>query len=56
VPLVALVAVKGENRGAYLAAGVDAYASKPIRGRELHRVLARFLCEGECEEPALLAG
>lgn len=56
VPLVALVAVKGENRGAYLAAGVDAYASKPIRGRELHRVLARFLREGECEEPALLAG
>ncbi len=56
VPIVALVAVKGENRGAYLTAGVDAYASKPIRGRELHRVLARFLREGECEEPALLAG
>ena len=56
VPLVALVSVRGDNRGAYLAAGVDAYASKPIRGRELHRVLARFLREGEGEEPALLAG
>ncbi len=56
VPLVALVAVKGENRGAYLAAGVDAYVSKPIRGRELHRVLARFLRDEAGEEPVLLAG
>ena len=38
--------------GAYIAAGMDAYVSKPIRGRELHAVLAPFL-GGAKEEPML---
>jgi CheY-like chemotaxis protein len=29
--------------GAYIAAGMDAYVSKPIRGRELYAALAPFL-------------
>ncbi len=56
VPIVALVSVKSGDRGAYLAAGMDAYVSKPVRGRELYRVLARFLREESGEEPALLVG
>jgi len=44
VPIVALL---GHGRtadcGAYLAAGMNAYVTKPIRGRELHAVLAPFL-------------
>ena len=29
--------------GTYLSAGMDAYVSKPIRGRELYAALAPFL-------------
>jgi len=43
VPIVALVLVETSDRGAYLSAGMDAYLAKPIRGRELYRVLAPFL-------------
>jgi CheY-like chemotaxis protein len=53
VPIVALL---GHGRtadcGAYLAAGMDAYVTKPIRGRELHAVLAPFLGPTR-EEPIL---
>jgi CheY-like chemotaxis protein len=38
--------------GSYIAAGMDAYVSKPIRGRELYAVLAPFL-SGAKEEPIL---
>jgi CheY-like chemotaxis protein len=38
-------------RIAYLAAGMNAYVSKPIRGRELHAALAPFLAAKE--EPVL---
>ncbi len=53
VPIVALVAhgMKSDC-GAYLAAGMDAYVSKPIRGRELYAALAPFL-GGAKEEPVL---
>ena len=43
VPIVALVSTKNGDRGTYLSAGMDAYVAKPIRGRELYRVLAPFL-------------
>jgi CheY-like chemotaxis protein len=56
VPIVALVSAKKGDRGVYLSAGMDAYVSKPIRGRELYRVLAPFLAKDAGEEPALLAG
>ncbi len=56
VPIVALVSTKNNDRGAYLSAGMDAYASKPIRGRELYRVLAPFLAVKTGAEPASLAG
>ena len=56
VPIVALVSAKKGGRGAYLAAGMNAYVSKPIRGRELYRVLAPFLAKDAGEEPALRAG
>lgn len=36
----------------YLAAGMDAYVSKPIRGRELYAALAPFLA-AEKGEPTL---
>lgn len=52
VPIVALIAHgRTADCGAYLAAGMDAYVTKPIRGRELHAVLAPFL--GGKEEPIL---
>jgi hypothetical protein len=35
---------------------MNAYVSKPIRGRELYRVLAPFLAKDAGEEPALRAG
>ena len=56
VPIVALVAhgMKSDC-GAYIAAGMDAYVSKPIRGRELYAVLAPFL-GGAKEEPDPQAG
>jgi CheY-like chemotaxis protein len=53
VPIVALIAHgMTSDCGAYLAAGMDAYVSKPIRGRELYAVLAQFL-GGAREEPVL---
>ncbi len=53
VPIVALIAhgMKSDS-GAYLAAGMDAYVSKPIRGRELYAALAPFLAV-EKGEPTL---
>ncbi len=50
VPIVALVApaMKGDC-GAYLSAGMDAYVSKPIRGRELYAALAPILAAVEPE-------
>jgi CheY-like chemotaxis protein len=53
VPIVALIAhgMKSDC-GAYLAAGMDAYVSKPIRGRELYAALAPFLV-AEKGEPTL---
>ena len=53
VPVVGLIAqgMKSDG-GAYLAAGMDAYVSKPIRGRELYAALAPFL-GGAKEEPTL---
>jgi CheY-like chemotaxis protein len=53
VPIVALIANGLKvDAGAYLAAGMDAYVSKPIRGRELYATLARFLGAAK-EEPVL---
>jgi CheY-like chemotaxis protein len=53
VPIVALIAHGMQSdSGAYIAAGMDAYVSKPIRGRELYAVLAPFL-GGAKEEPIL---
>lgn len=53
VPIVALIAHgRTADCGAYLAAGMDAYVTKPIRGRELYAVLAPFL-GGVKEEPIL---
>lgn len=53
VPIVALIAhgLKADG-GAYLAAGMDAYVSKPIRGRELHAALAPLLGAAK-DEPVL---
>ena len=53
VPVVGLIAqgMKSDS-GAYLAAGMDAYVSKPIRGRELYAALAPFL-GGAKDEPVL---
>ncbi len=53
VPIVALIASGQQvDAGAYLAAGMDGYVSKPIRGRELHAALAPFLGVAK-EEPVL---
>lgn len=53
VPIVALLAHgRSADCGAYLAAGMDAYVTKPIRGRELHAVLAPFLGTAR-DEPLL---
>jgi CheY-like chemotaxis protein len=53
VPIVALIAHGLQSDGgAYLAAGMDACVSKPIRGRELYAALAPFL-GGAKEEPVL---
>jgi CheY-like chemotaxis protein len=44
VPIVALIAHgRTADCGAYLAAGMNAYVTKPIRGRELYAALAPFL-------------
>jgi CheY-like chemotaxis protein len=53
VPIVALIAHgRTADCGAYLAAGMDAYVTKPIRGRELYAALSPFL-GGAKEEPTL---
>jgi len=52
LPIVALIANGMQaGAGAYLAAGMDGYLSKPIRGRELYAALAPFL--GGRDEPVL---
>jgi CheY-like chemotaxis protein/nitrogen-specific signal transduction histidine kinase len=57
VPIIALVAhAKTAECGAYLAAGMDGYVTKPIRGRELYAALAPFLAQDEGDEPVLLVG
>jgi CheY-like chemotaxis protein len=53
VPIVALIANgMTADCGAYIAAGMDAYVTRPIRGRELYAALAPFL-GGAKEEPVL---
>ena len=53
VPIVALIASGLKvDAGAYLAAGMDAYVSKPIRGRELYAALSPFLGVAR-DEPVL---
>jgi CheY-like chemotaxis protein len=53
VPIVGLIAHgMMSDCGAYIAAGMDAYVTKPIRGRELYAALALFL-GGAKEEPIL---
>jgi CheY-like chemotaxis protein len=53
VPIVALVAqAKKDACGEYLSAGMDAYVSKPIRGRELYAAIAPFLA-AEKAQPTL---
>ena len=53
---MALVSPRRATAAAYLSAGMDAYVSKPIRGRELYRVLAPFLAgKMRATEPASLA-
>jgi len=50
VPIVALVAkAKRDACGEYLSAGMDAYVSKPIRGRELYTAIAPFLGADKAE-------
>jgi CheY-like chemotaxis protein len=53
VPIVALFANGLKvDAGAYLAAGIEAYVSKPIRGRELYAALSPFLGVAR-DEPVL---
>lgn len=55
VPIVALTAhaMKGDREG-YLAAGLDGYISKPIRGRDLFTAIAPYLSP-DAEEAPLVA-
>jgi CheY-like chemotaxis protein/nitrogen-specific signal transduction histidine kinase len=56
VPIVALTAhTKKGDREDYLAAGMDACVSKPIRGRELYAALAPFLAVDEGGEEPITA-
>lgn len=53
VPIVALLGHGlTADSGVYLAAGMDAYVTKPIRGRELYAALAPFLGTAR-DEPVL---
>jgi signal transduction histidine kinase/ActR/RegA family two-component response regulator len=55
VPIVALIAHgRTADCGAYLAAGMDAYVTKPIRGRELYAALAPFFGGGSAKEEPIL--
>jgi CheY-like chemotaxis protein len=57
VPIVALTAhaMKGDRED-YLAAGMDGYVSKPIRGRDLFAALVTYLAtEEEGEQPLAAA-
>jgi CheY-like chemotaxis protein len=48
IPIVALTAhTRKDDRQDYLAAGLDAYVSKPIRGRELYAALQPYLAAEE---------
>jgi two-component system, sensor histidine kinase len=48
LPVVALTAhTRKDDRQDYLAAGLDAYVSKPVRGRELYAALAPYLAAEE---------
>jgi CheY-like chemotaxis protein/nitrogen-specific signal transduction histidine kinase len=54
VPVVALVAqAKKHHCGTYLAAGMDAYVTKPIGPGELYAALAPFLTREQQAEPML---
>lgn len=48
IPVVALTAhTQKDDREDFLAAGLDAYVSKPIRGHELHAALSPYLAPEE---------
>jgi DNA-binding response OmpR family regulator len=54
---VALVAQAQRSYcGNYLAAGMDTYVLKPIRGRELHAALAALLGDNATSLPRLVNG